>query len=61
MDPVTKILYHNYTIAVCNHLYPKFVKLEDCSFQQYEEAPKKLNREKYQWPMNTNLNVSDQT
>ena len=26
MDPITKILYHNYTIAACNQLYSKIVK-----------------------------------
>ena len=61
MDPITKILYHNYTIAACNLLYPNVVKLEDGSFQQYGETLKKFNREIYQWSMNNNLNVSDET
>ena len=60
MDPITKILYHNYTIAACNPLYPNVVKLEDGSFQQYGETLKKFNREIYQWSMNNNLNVSDE-
>ena len=34
MDPITKILYLNYTIAACNPLFPNVVKLEDGSFQQ---------------------------
>ena len=59
MDPVTKILYHNYTIAACKPLYQNVVKLEDGSFQQYGETLKKFNREIYQWSMNSNLNVSD--
>ena len=60
MDPITKILYHNYTIAACNPLYPNVVKLEDGRFQQYGETLKKFNREIYQWSMNNNLNVSDE-
>ena len=44
MDAITKILYHNYTVAACNPLYPKVVKLEDGGFQQYGEALKKFNR-----------------
>ena len=60
MDPITKILYHNYTIAACNPLYPNVVKLEDGSFQQYGETLKNFNREIYQWSMNNNLNVSDE-
>ena len=40
MNPITKILYHSYTIAACNPLYPNVVKLEDGSFQQYEETLK---------------------
>ena len=60
MDPITKILYHNYEIAACNPLYPNVVKLEDGSFQQYGEMLKKFNREIYQWSMNNNLNVSDE-
>ena len=48
MDPITKILYHNYTIAACIPLYPIVVKLEDGSFQQYGETLKKFNREIYQ-------------
>ena len=59
IDPITKILYHNYTIAACNPLYSN-VKIEDGSFQQYGETLKKFNREIYQWSMNSNLNVSDQ-
>ena len=61
IEPITKILYHNYTIAACNPLYPNVVKLEDGSFQQYVETLKNFNREIYQWSMNNNLNVSDQT
>ena len=60
MDPITKILYLNYTIAACNPLYLNVVKLEDGSFQQYGETLKKFNREIYQWSMNYNLNVSDE-
>ena len=60
MDPITKILYHNYTIAACNPLYPNVVNLEEGSFQQYKEPLKKFNREIYQWSMNNNLNVSDE-
>ena len=60
MDPITKILYQNYTIAACNPLYPNVLKLEDGSFQQYGETLKKFNREIYQWSMNNNLNVSDE-
>ena len=60
MDPITKILYLDYTIAACNLLYPKVVKLEDGSFQQYGETLKKFNREIYQWSTNNNLNVSDE-
>ena len=41
MDPITKILYHNYTIAACKPLYPNIVKLEDGSFQQYRRTLKK--------------------
>ena len=48
MDPITKIWYHNYTVAKCNPLYPKVVKLEHGSFQQYGETLKKFNREIYQ-------------
>ena len=59
MDPITKIMYHNYTIAACNPLYPN-VKLEDGSFQKYGETLKKFNREVYQWSMNINLYVSDE-
>ena len=60
MDPITKILYKNCTIAACNPLYPNVVKLEDGSFLQYGETLKKFNREIYQWSMNSNLNVSDE-
>ena len=60
MDPITKILYHNNTIAACNPLYPNVVKLEDGSFQQYGETLKKFNREIYQWSINNNLNVCDE-
>ena len=51
-------MYHNYTISACNPLYPNVVKLEDGSFQQYGEILKEINREIYQWSMNSNLNVS---
>ena len=60
MDPITKILYHNYTMAACNPLFPNVVKLEDGSFQQYGETLKKFNREIYQWSMNNNLSVSNE-
>ena len=60
MDPITKIVYHNYTIAACNPLYAIVVKLEDGSFQQYGEMLKKFNRDIFQWSMNNNLNVSDE-
>ena len=60
LEPLTKILYHNYTIAACNSLYPNVVKLEDGSFQQYGETLKKFDNEIYQWPMNNDLNSSDQ-
>ena len=60
MEPLSKILYHNYTIAACNPLYPNVVKLEDGSFQQYGETLKKFDHEKYQWPMNNDFNSSDQ-
>ena len=52
LEPLTKILYRNYTIASCNPLYPNVVKLEDGSFQQYGETLKKFDHEIYQWPMN---------
>ena len=54
---ITENLYHNYTIAACKPLYPN-VKLEDGSFQQYEETLMKFNRKIYQWLMNSYLNVS---
>ena len=67
MDPITNIcnrvhifLYHNYTIAVCNPLYPNVVQLEDGRFQQNGETLKKFNLEIYQCSMNNNLNVSDE-
>ena len=60
MDPITKTLHHNYTIAACNPLYPNAVKLEDVNIQQYGETPKKFNREIYQFSMDSNLNVSDE-
>ena len=60
MDPITEILYHDYTIAACNPLYPNAVKLEDGSFQQYGETLKNWNRKIYQWSMNSNLNVSNE-
>ena len=60
IGPIIKIVYHNYTIAACNQLYPNVVKLEDCNFQQYGETLKKFNREIYQWSMNSNLNMSDE-
>ena len=60
MDPITQILYHLYTIAACNPLYPIVVKLEDGSFQQYGETSKEFNRVIYQWSMNISLNVSDE-
>ena len=60
MDPITKILYHNYTIVACNPLYPNVVKFEDGSFQQFGETLKKFNREINQWSMNNNLNVNDE-
>ena len=56
----TKVLYHNYTIIVCNPLYTNVVNLEDGSFQQYRETLKKFNREVYQRSINSNLNVSDE-
>ena len=45
MEPVTKTLDNNYTTAACNPLYPNVVKLEDGSFQQSGEKPKKFNLE----------------
>ena len=65
VDPITKILYHNYTMAACNPLYSN-ANLEDSrstirrndKIQQYGEALNKFNREIYQWSMNINLNVS---
>ena len=59
MDPITIIMYHNYTTAVCNPLYPNVVKLEEGCFQQYGETLKKFNRVIYQSSMNSNLNRSD--
>ena len=59
LEPLTRILYHNYTIAACNLLYPSVVKLEDGSFQQYGEILKKFDHEIYQWLMNNDLNSSD--
>ena len=56
LEPLTKFLYHNYTIAAC---IPNVVKLEDGSFQQYGETLKKIDHEIYQWPMNNDLNSSD--
>ena len=53
MGSNTKIMYINYTLAACNPLYPNVVKLEDGSFHQYGETLKKLNREIYQWSMNS--------
>ena len=35
MDPFTKILYRNHTIAACYPLYPNVVKLNDGNFQLY--------------------------
>ena len=61
MDPITEVLYHSYTIAACNPLFPNVVKLEDGSFQQYGETLKKFSCEIYQWSMNSNLNVSDES
>ena len=60
MEPITKVLCFNYTIAACNPLYPNVVKLEDSSFQQYGETLERFNREIYQWSMNSSLNVSDE-
>ena len=48
MDPITKILYHNFIIAACKPLYPTIVNLEDGSYDQYGETLKKFNREIYQ-------------
>ena len=36
------------------------VKLEDGSFQQYGETLKKFDHEIFRWPMNNDLNSSDQ-
>ena len=58
MDPITKNLYHTYTIAACNPLDPDVVKLEDGSFQQYGETLEKFNHELYQCSMNSKLNIS---
>ena len=58
MDPITKILHHNYTITACKPMYPNVVKLEDGSFQQYGATLKTFNSEIYHWSMNNNLNVS---
>ena len=60
LEPITKILYRNYTIAASNRLFPNVVKLEDDSFQQYGETLKKFDHKIYQWPMNNDLNFSDQ-
>ena len=60
MDPITKMLYHNYTIAACNPLYLNVVQLEDGSFQQYGDTLKKFNRETYEWSMNSKSNVSNE-
>ena len=60
VEGIEKILYHNYTIAACNMLYPNVVKLEHGSFQQYGKTLKKINREIYQWSINSNLNISDE-
>ena len=59
VNPITKILHHNYTNTACNPLYPNVVKLKDGSFQQYGETSKKFNREIYQWSTNSKLNLSD--
>ena len=53
-DPPTKILFHNCAINAWKPLYSIVVKLEDGSFQLYGETLKKINREKYHWPMNSN-------
>ena len=60
LEPLAKVLYLNYTIAACNPLYPNVVKLEDGSFQQYGETLRKFDQEICQWPMNKDLNSSDQ-
>ena len=60
LELLAKILYHYYTIAACNPLYPNVVKLEDGSLQQYGETLKKFDHEIYQLPMNNDLNSSDQ-
>ena len=59
-EPITQILYHKFTVAQCNPLYPNVVKLEDVGYQQYGETLKKFNREIYQWLMKINSNVSDE-
>ena len=41
-------------------LYPNVVKLKDGSFQQYGETLNRLNREIYQYSMNSNLIVTDE-
>ena len=43
MDPITKLLYQNYTIAAYNPLYSNVVKLVDGSFQQNGEKLRKFN------------------
>ena len=60
MDPLTKFLYHKYSIAASNPLNPIVVRLEDGSYQQYSEQLKEINQEKYQWPMKDGLYGSDQ-
>ena len=52
LDPLTKDVYRNFTIAACKLLYQNVFKLEEASFQQFKAL--------YQLPMNSNSNVSAQ-
>ena len=52
LDPLTNVVFHNFTIAACKLLYQNVFKLEEASFQQFKAI--------YQLPMNLNLNVSAQ-
>ena len=52
LDTLIKNLYHNYTIAACNLLYPNVVKSYVSKSQQYGETVENFNNKIYQWQMN---------
>ena len=59
MDPITKTLFHKYTVNACNSLYTNQNRRRSFSTIR-RKTEKKNNRELNKWSLNSNLNVSDE-